>query len=203
MDADSARWIDRLRNTGADGRDAVAELHALLLRVARAETGRRAPQSRIAGPELDDIAHQATADALLAVTAKLDTFRGESRFTTWAFKFVIFEVVGKLSRHFWQRASPHSDEPDWEQLPSRFGIEPEAASDAADVLETVRVCVEQELTSHQRAVFTALVLDGMPLDVLAQQLGTTRNAIYKTMFDVRRKLRAALVADGLIAGRSA
>lgn len=203
MDADSARWIERLRNAGADAREATAELHALLLRVARAEAARRAPQSRISGPELDDIAHQATADALLAITAKLDTFRGDSRFTTWAFKFVIFEVAGKLSRHFWQHAPIHSDEPDWEQLPSRFGIEPEAVSDAADVLKAVRVCVEDDLTPRQREVFTALVLDGMPLDVLARQLGTTRNAIYKTMFDVRRKLRAALVADGLIAGRSA
>jgi RNA polymerase sigma-70 factor (ECF subfamily) len=77
----------------------------VLLRVARAELARRGGQLRISGPELDDLAHQATADAVIAMIAKVGQFRGESRFTTWAYRFVILEVSAKAGRHFWRQ--PH------------------------------------------------------------------------------------------------
>ena len=97
------------------GRDraerAAARLHELLLRVARRETRRRCDRLRISGPELDDLAHQAAADAVVAIIAKIGEFRGESRFTTWAYKFVMFEVSGKIARHFWRQ--PRSR---WTQL---------------------------------------------------------------------------------------
>jgi len=98
------------------------------LRVARAELRRRAARLRIAGPELDDLAHQAAADALLAITGKLGQFRGESRFTTWAYKFVIFEVSAKIGRHFWQRPTVPMEAEDWDKLPDRFGMGPPGVS---------------------------------------------------------------------------
>jgi hypothetical protein len=104
--------------TGPRREAALARLHELLVRVARAEVARRGPRVRITGPELDDLACQAAADALMAVTGKLGQFRGESRFTTWACKFAIFEVSAKIGRHFWRHPAVPLDAEDWDRLPA-------------------------------------------------------------------------------------
>jgi RNA polymerase sigma-70 factor, ECF subfamily len=150
-------------------------------------------------PELDDLAHQAADDALMAVIAKLGHFRGESRFTTWAYKFAVLEVSAKLGRHFWQRPATILDAGQWDRLPDRLGLRPDDAAEQHDLLAALRGAVDEQLTDHQRRVFTAIVVDGVPLDALVVQLGSSRNALYKTMFDARRKLRAALVANRYLA----
>ncbi len=197
-DADTAEWLCALRGAGVQREEATARLHGLLLRIARSEVRRRSVRAQIAGPELDDLAHQATADALLAITRKLDDFRGESRFTTWAYKFVVLEVSSKLGRHFWRHPSVAMDAEDWERLPDRFGLDPAEQSQWRDLVDALRRAVDQELTPRQRQVFVALVLNAVPLDSLVVELGSNRNAIYKTMFDARRKLRAHLVANGYL-----
>jgi RNA polymerase sigma-70 factor (ECF subfamily) len=196
VDAESAEWLRTLGDTGLGREKALAQLHELLLRIARGELRRRSGQHPITGPELDDIAHQAAGDALLAITAKLDRFRGESRFTTWAYKFVILEVSAKLGRHFWQRPTVALEAEDWDRLPDRFGMGPAEQTQWHDLVTCLRRAVDEELTERQRRVFVAIVLNGVPLDALVVQLGSNRNAIYKTMFDARRKLRAALAAKG-------
>jgi RNA polymerase sigma-70 factor (ECF subfamily) len=191
-------WVAALQNPGTGRDEAVARLHEVLLRVARAELRRRHGQLNVAGPELDDLAHQAAADAMLAVMAKLGQFRGESKFTTWAYKFVMFEVSAKIGRHFWRRPPVALTSEDWDRLPDRFGFDPAGESERRDFVRAVHRAVQEDLTEHQRQVFVALVLDGVPLDALAEKLGSSRNAIYKTMFDARRKLRASLVANGYL-----
>ena len=124
FDADSATWVRSLTGPAEKREAAVARLHEMLLRIAHSELRRRSGQLRITGPELDDLAYQAAADALLAIMAKIGQFRGESRFTTWAYKFVIFEVSTKIGRHFWRRPSVAMDAADWDRLPDRFGLEP-------------------------------------------------------------------------------
>ena len=146
----------------------------------------------------DDLAHQAAGDALIAITGKLGQFRGESRFTTWAYKFVIFEVSAKIGRHFWRHPSVPFDAEDWDRLPGRFGFDPAQEAEWRDLLAALRRAVEEELTARQRRVFVAIVLTGVPLDALVIELASNRNAIYKTLFDARRKLRAALAANGYI-----
>jgi RNA polymerase sigma-70 factor (ECF subfamily) len=84
LDPESAWWLGVLAEAGPRREAALARLHELLVRVARAEVTRRGPRVRITGPELDDLACQAAADALMAITGKLVQFRGESRLTTWA-----------------------------------------------------------------------------------------------------------------------
>ena len=170
----------------------------MLLRIAHRELLRRGGRLRITGPELDDLAYQAAADALLAIMAKVGQFRGESRFTTWAYKFVIFEVSAKAGRHFWINPPVPMDAGDWDRLPDRFGLEPAREAERRELASAVRQAVDGQLTPRQRQVFVAIVLDGVPLDALAVRLGSTRNAIYKTMFDARRKLRAALAAHGYL-----
>lgn len=195
---DNRAWVRDLSSCGDRRELASRRLYEILLRAARAEVGRRAVRLRLVGPELDDIAHQAAADALLAICGKVETFRGECKFTTWAYKFVVFDVAAKINRHFWQRAGVAFDEEDWDRLPARLGIEPEAQAESRDLMNAVQRAVDENLTAKQRMVFVALVLNGMPTDVLADQLGATPNAIYKMMFDARRKLRAALVDAGYL-----
>ena len=198
IDPESAEWVATLTAGGAEQEAALARLHELLVRIARSETRRRSRRLRVAGPEMDDLAHQAAADAFVAIIAKLGQFRGESRFTTWAYKFVIFEVSAKVGRHYWRQPVVAMAAEDWDKLPDRFGLEPARQAEWQDLAAAVRRAVEEELTERQRQVFVALVLNGVPLDALAAELGSTRNAIYKTMFDARRKLRAALAANGYL-----
>src|SRR5262252_242691 len=198
LDADAAEWPRALAGTGPRRGEALARLHELLVRIARGEVARRSPRLQLTGPELDDLAYQAAADALVAVTSKLGQFRGESRFTTWAYKFVIFEVSAKIGRHFWRHPSVRLDAEDWERLPDRFGFDPAQEAEWRDLLAALRRAVDEELTARQRKVFVAIVLHGVPLDTLVIEMASNRNAIYKMLFDARRKLRAALAANGYV-----
>jgi RNA polymerase sigma-70 factor, ECF subfamily len=198
LDPDSTAWLRVLTGTGQEREAGLARLHDVLLRIAMTEVRRRGAVHGIAGPELVDLAYQAAADALLAITGKLGQFRGESRFTTWAYKFVIFEVSAKLGRHFWRTPGARLDAQDWERLPDRFGFDPAHETEWRDLLAAVRTAVEEELTPRQRQIFIAIVVAGVPLDALVAELGSSRGAIYKMMFDARRKLRAALIANGYL-----
>jgi RNA polymerase sigma-70 factor, ECF subfamily len=147
---------------------------------------------------VDDLAHQTADDALLAIISKLDRFRGESRFTTWAYKFVVLEVSSKLGRHYWRNPPVQVEADGWERIPDRFGVGPAEHAESRELAEALRRAVIEALTERQRRVFVAIVVNGIPLDALAVQLGSTRNALYKTMFDARRKIRAHLVAHGYL-----
>jgi len=198
LDEESLAWLRRLGAGGVERQAAEGELHGRLVGIALAEVRRRSASTPVTGPELDDVAHQAADDAMLAVLAKLGDFRGESRFITWAYRFVILEVSGKLGRHYWRNPPVVLDAGQWERLPDRLGIDPARVAESAGILAEVRRVVEGELTGHQRRVFVAIVVDGIPLDALAARLGLRRNAIYKVIFDARRKIRRALVANGYL-----
>ena len=175
----------------------MADLHEVLLRVAFCELSRRRGQLRsVSGPEFEDLAQQAANDALMNVLRRLDDFQGRSRFTTWAYKFALLEAGVKARRRAWQgRELPLPDE-DW----SAFAAPGPSAQDAAEtgeLLQALRVAVERDLTDHQREVFVALALHEVPIDVLAERRGTTRGALYKTLHDARRRLRAALANHDL------
>ena len=193
--AESRAWLSALRGQGADRERAVAELHGLLLRAARFELNRRrAALSYVRGEELDDIAMQAANDALMAVLAKLDDFRGESRFTTWAYKFALLEAGVKLRRRAWQGREVLLEPDSWDRF-ADHGNSVHEELEQAELLGELRDAIEETLTPHQREVFSALALNEVPADVLAERLGTTRGALYKTLHDARRKLRREL-ADG-------
>jgi RNA polymerase sigma-70 factor, ECF subfamily len=176
----------------------VRDLHDLLLRAARREVRRRGAGTPVSGRELDDLAMQAANDATYAVLAKVDQFRGESRFVTWAYRFVVLEVSNKIGRHFWRQPRAALTEEDWSRLPDVLGAPPDDLAEVRELAGAVRRAVG-DLTEHQRSVFEAAVLQGVPLDALAVRLDTTRNALYKALFDARRKIRANLVANGYLA----
>ena len=196
LDEDSRRWVAQLR-VGHPRRDpTIAKLHDVLRRAAWSELSRRRHQlGWVSGPEFEDLAQQAADDALVKVLERLDEFRGLSRFTTWAYKFVMFEVSAKVARHAWRRQPPCVEERPWDQLPDRLAPGPEDRLDQQAQLEALSHAVD-ELTDRQREVFVAVALKDVPIDVLALKLGSNRNAIYKNLFDARRSLRAALAAAG-------
>jgi len=156
----------------------------------------------MSGSELDDIAYQSADDALVAVLAKLDQFRGRSRFKTWAYKFALLEAAVKMRRRPWH-AREVALEPERWPLLADGGLAPHAQVEQVELLAAVRRAIEEELTLHQREVLLAVALNGVPIDVLAERLGTTRGALYKTIHDARAKLRRKVHADGFSAGPDA
>jgi RNA polymerase sigma-70 factor, ECF subfamily len=192
---DTPVWLSDLRAEGPAYDAAISRLHDLLLRAARFEVARRRPAlGHLRGGDLDDVAQQSADDALVAVLAKLDGYRGESRFTTWAYKFALLEAGVKLRRLAWQGRDLPLEPESWPRF-ADGGPSPERQLEGREVLEELRRAVESELTPHQREVFTALALNGVPIDVLAERLGTTRGALYKTLHDARAKLRALLFEE--------
>jgi RNA polymerase sigma-70 factor (ECF subfamily) len=148
------------------------------------------------GDDLDDLAQQAADDAFVSVLRRLDDFRGASRFTTWAYKFALLEAAVKLRKRAWQgREIPLGDDA-WSSFAS-VRLEPAAEAEQSELLIAVRRAVDDVLTPHQRRVLVALAVDGVPIDVLAERLETTRGALYKTLHDARRKLRKHLEDSGL------
>jgi RNA polymerase sigma-70 factor, ECF subfamily len=189
--------VNRLRSDGHEREKALVELHALLLRAARFEAARRRPMlPHLRGNELDDIALEAADDAVVAVLAKLGDFRGASRFTTWAYKFALLETASKLRRRAWQRREILLEAEGWSHLsdPSRS---PAAEVEQTELLSAIERAVATALTPRQRNVLVAVALNGVPADVVAERLGTTRGALYKTLHDARVKLRSELSRYGL------
>jgi RNA polymerase sigma-70 factor, ECF subfamily len=192
----SQAWVARLSCTGA-GRDAaVAELHDLLLRTARFEIRRRrAAFPQLGGADLDDLACQSADDALMSILRRLRDFRGDSQFTTWACKFAIVEAGAKVRRHAWRGREIPLPPAFWPTV-ADDAPSPHQHAEAQDLLRALGEELER-LTARQRQVFVAVALSDVPIDVLAERLNTTRGAVYKTLHDTRRKLRAALAARGL------
>ncbi len=190
--AESQAWVDALGSAGPAHDEAVQRLHELLLRGARFEVSRRgASLAHVRGEELDDLAMQAADDALVAVLRKLDDYRGASRFTTWAYKFALLEAGVRLRRRAWQEREVVLDSDSWTQLArSTPGVDTDA--EQSELLHALTECIGAELTPHQRQVLVALAMDGVPIDVLAERLCTTSGALYKTLHEARRKLRAKM-----------
>jgi RNA polymerase sigma-70 factor, ECF subfamily len=196
-DAESREWLRCLRSGGAVRDDAIARLHALLVRAARFEVARRRPSlPHLRGDELDDIANEAADDALMSVLRRLDDYRGDSRFTTWVYKFALLEAAVKLRKRSWQGREVPLEPESW-SIFSSAGLEPDAELEQSELLSTLQAAIADVLTPHQRRVLVALALNGVPIDVLAERLNTTRGALYKTLHDARRKLRGHLKERGL------
>jgi RNA polymerase sigma-70 factor, ECF subfamily len=195
MDTQSADWLNALRAEGPVQQNAQARLHSLLLRVARAEVARRGRPTALGAADLDDMCTQAANDALLAVMRKLDTFKGLSRFTTWASKFVMLEVSSRFRRNAWRDRRIEWSDAAWEKLPDASRTA-DRELEEGEQFRALRRAVSQDLTDRQRMILAAAVLEGVPIDVLAERLGSSRGAIYKTLHDARAKLRGALAQVG-------
>jgi RNA polymerase sigma-70 factor, ECF subfamily len=189
-------WLERLGASGPRRDAAVVELHALLLKASRFEIDRRrASLPHLRGDDQEDLAQQSADDALLAVLAKLGDFRGEARFTTWAYKFALLEASVKVRRRAWQGREIPIAEDAWAVLADTAGSAGAHVEDG-ELFGVLREAIAGALTEHQREVLVAVTLNDVPIDVLAERLKTTRGALYKTLHDARRKLRTALAERG-------
>jgi RNA polymerase sigma-70 factor (ECF subfamily) len=194
-DAESSAWVRALEDTGPEHDAAIQRLHALLLRAAGTEVARRRASAAGASGDFDDVAIQAADDALMAILSKLHTYRGDSRFTTWAYKFALLEAAAAMRRRPWHGRELPLEADGWARFPDG---RPSTAgqAEASELIDAIREAITEVLTPHQRGVLVALTLNDVPIDVLAERRGTTRNALYKTLHDGRRKLRARLAEDG-------
>src|SRR5262245_9479917 len=189
LDPESQELLEALKGSGRVYDEACARLHELLLRAARFEVSRR--RRGMNGAEADVIAMEAADDALLAVLRKLDDFRGLSKFTTWAYKFALYEAAVKLRRRAWQdRELPL--EPEALGFFHSASPGPDEDVEVRERLGKIAEAMDDVLTPHQRRVLVALAVNGVPIDVLSERLSTTRGALYKTLHDARAKLRAHL-----------
>jgi RNA polymerase sigma-70 factor (ECF subfamily) len=196
LDDESRAWLRDLRSDGEAKEQALVRLHALLLRAARFEVARRRPTlPHLRGDELDEIAHEAAHDALMSVLARLDDFRGASRFTTWVYKFALLEAAVKLRKRAWQGKEVPLEPEAWSVF-STDGLSPEGQVEQKELLTSLQQIISDVLTPHQRNILMALAVNGVPIDVLAERLNTTRGALYKTLHDARKKLRRHLRERG-------
>jgi RNA polymerase sigma-70 factor (ECF subfamily) len=189
-------WHLDLQAEGARREEAVGRLQGLLLRAARFEVFRRAGSlPQLSAVELDELAQDAADDAAIAILRRLDDFRGESSFRTWAYKFALLEASVKVRRRAWRDREVTLEPEHWETL-AHAGPGPEDDAENAALLESVREGIRTVLTPRQRQVLVAAVLEGVPIDVLAERLDSNRNAIYKVLHDARRRLREHVAAAG-------
>ncbi len=196
MDPESQAWVASLSAAGRERDGAVERLHALLLRAARFEVQRR--RSSLDGSvDVDQLASDAAHDALMAVLAKLSTYRGDSRFTTWAYKFALLEAAVKVRRRTWRGREVALDGDAWERFPDAHeGLA--GSAETSELMAAVHAGIRDALTPRQRLVLVSVAIEGVPIDVLAERLDSNRGAIYKTLHDARRKLRECLARDGLM-----
>ena len=124
---------------------------------------------------------------------RLPDFRGDSRFTTWAYKFALFEAGVKVRRRALQGREVQLEPEGWARI-AEGGSTPQEDVERSELLAALQEAIERDLSPHQRQVLVAVALNGVPIDVLAERLATTRGALYKTIHDARRKLRAGLAA---------
>jgi RNA polymerase sigma-70 factor (ECF subfamily) len=188
--SEAVAWVRSLRSSGREREEAASRLHELMVRAARFELLRRRAAWNGSSDTVDDLASQSADNALAAVLAKLEDYRFESRFTTWAYKFAVLEAAMLARKRSWQERELPTDPQTWSHLAESRDLADELT--VREELREVTRAIQTELSPHQREVLTALVLDGVPIDVLAERLNTTRGALYKTLHDARRKLRVVI-----------
>ena len=199
-------WVAALSVPGPEREAALRQLHGLMVRAASHQVWRMRGALPDVGAALrDDIAHGAADEALTALLGKLSTFEGRSRFTTWAYKFAILQAATEVRRYAWagREVALEDVAPSWgagtNSSASSWGqhtASPEQQAEASDLAAAVSRAMVEVLTPYQRKIAVALLLDGVPVDVLAERLGTSRGALYKTLHMARGRLRGELVASG-------
>ena len=199
-------WLRALTGAPAEQDAAITALHTRLQRglywyLAR-ERSDLAGRSQV---ELEQMAEDYAQDSVMRVLQRLDSFRGESRFTTWATRIALRIAISDLRRARYRDFRLDDLTADGELLPARgdallnddHSPTPEGVAERDDVQERIARALREALTPRQRQALEAVVLQGVPLEVVAQQMGSNRNALYKLVHDARRKLRAELEAQGL------
>lgn len=201
----NAQWLDDLRGESVNRDAALEDLRARLQRGIFFYLSReRSDLAGLASEEITQMAEDFAQDATLRVLDNLDSFRGDSQFTTWAMKVGVRIAITELRRAHYKDYSLDTLTADGDlQIPATSVVNaaaserPEAATEKADVLQKIDAAFDEALTDRQRQALQLLMLDGVSLDEVAERMQTNRNALYKLVHDARRKLRQHLEAQGL------
>ena len=202
------QWLEELRASGAAQEAAIADLRDLLLRTVLFFFHRNLGDfERLARNEILQLAEDCAQDALIAVIDHLSDFRGDSKFTTWAYKFAINIALMTARRERWKGISldqmSFADDgslAEWVMRDKSSGLTPDQSALQREIRENIREVIEQDLTDRQRRVLMLMVFHEVPMDEVARRLDTNRNAIYKMLHDARRKLKDRLQARGFEIG---
>ncbi len=189
--AESRAWVSDLRGVGPRRRQAIAALHERLRCEAGFEIRRRATPE-LSSSDYDDLAVQAADDALMTLLRKLDDFRGESQFWTWARRFAQLEAPVSIRRRVGHDTLVATDAPSELMDPVAVGSSPAELVEDRQLLRRVIGLIVTTLTPRQRTVLIAIAIHGDSPAALAAELDTTPGAIYKTLHDARSKLKAEL-----------
>jgi RNA polymerase sigma-70 factor (ECF subfamily) len=201
-------WLHDLKETGETQEQAIADLQNILLRAALYVFNRNTGDlSGLAGDDVLKLAEDCAQEALMAVLNHLSNFRGDSKFTTWAYKFAV-NIGLTASRHVrWKDVSldqlSSDDEgafSEWVLRDKSSALAPDLAALQGEIRQVIWDVMEHDLTDHQRRILLLMVFHEVPMDEVVQQLNTNRNAIYKSLHDARRKLKSGLQARGFEVG---
>jgi len=203
-------WLHDLKASGALQEAAIADLRDLLLRAALYFFSRNLGDFRgLSRDEITERAEDCAQDALIAVLNHLSDFRGDSKFSTWAYKFAINMAMMSARRERWKGVSldelASSDESnffEWMLQDKAEGIAPEQSAMQAEVRGILQEVIAHDLTDKQRRVLALMVFNEVPMDEVVRHLGTNRNAVYKMLHDARLKLRNGLQAHGIEVGET-
>ncbi|GIL16050.1 MAG: DNA-directed RNA polymerase sigma-70 factor [Chloroflexota bacterium] len=195
-------WLSELRADGTpEQAAAIEDLRQYLLRAVLYFFSVNPGDLRgLARPEIEQIAQDLAQDALLTILKNLDDFRGESKFTTWAYRFAINMSLVEARRQRWKNISldrilENSEMPDF-QFQDKDSPDPDRAAQQQEIWNQVREVIETELTARQRAILTAVVFDDVPVDLITREFKMNRNAVYKMVHDARVKLKKRLEERG-------
>jgi len=198
-------WLEDLRASGVTQEAAISDLRDVLLRTVLFFFSRNLGDfQKLSRAEVLQLAEDCAQDALIAVMSHLLDFRGDSKFTTWAYKFAVNVALMTARRERWRgRSLDGSSSSSEEGAPFEWALQdnstenmPDQSAVQGEILEIIRQVIQTDLTERQRQVLLMMVFHEVPMDEVVHRMGTNRNAIYKMLHDARRKLKAALQARG-------
>ncbi len=199
-------WLRELRAEGTpEQAEAIEDLRLYLLRAVLYFFSTSPGDLRgLARAEIEQIAQDLAQDALLTILKNLDDFRGESKFTTWAYRFAINMSLVEARRQRWKNVSldrilENAELPDF-QFYDKDAPDPDRAAQQQEIWDIVREVIQNELTERQRAILTAIIFDDVPVDVVTKRFKMNRNAVYKMVHDARVKMRKQLEERGFAVG---
>lgn len=202
----NSEWLTQLRAEGTpEQAEAIEDLRLYLLRAVLYFFSASPGDLRgLARQEIEQVAQDLAQDALLTILKNLDEFRGESKFTTWAYRFAINMSLVEARRQRYKNLSldrlfENPDLPDF-QFEDKDSPDPSRSAQQQEIWETVREVIANELTDRQRAILTAIVFDDVPVDIVTEQFHMNRNAVYKMVHDARAKLKKRLEERGFDVG---
>lgn len=195
-------WLHELASTGQEQAVAIADLRTYLLRAALYTFSRhRSDLGQRTYDEIEPLAEDCAQEALVAILKHLHEFRGDSQFTTWAYKFAVNLALVTARHERWKSVSldqllDETEVTDWPIRDKSTAVDPDRPALREEVWTALRDTINHDLTDRQRQVLKAMVFDDVPMDEVVRHLGTNRNAVYKLLHDARRRLKARLEARG-------